>query len=219
MSTRGTFNTGRLYTDGGQRIAWQVLSTGNVVMVDASRLVDYVLVVPDPTNERVLAAYDSVSHSNPGNKQAPFNSAEMTEARALHPMLRAVAHAGQFPPVEVGASPFPIRLSINPSHLEEFRQCEYGAHEDGSTKTPTGFTAYSILNRFKTLIEIRDADEADVIYYAACSGTFGLLGNGETHAEKMRERALNKAANNVADWLRAHAKPETISQWKSADGY
>lgn len=114
---------------------------------------------------------------------------------------------------------FPMRLRINAAQLEEFRQCEYGAHEDGATKTPTGFTAYAILNRFKTLIEIRDADEADLIYYAACSGTFGLLGNGETHAEKMREHARNRTANRLADALRAHAKPETLQHWKSADGY
>lgn len=83
-----TFNTGRLYTAKGQRIAWCKLSTGNVMMVDVDRHIDYVLSVSNlvRTNADVLAAYDAI-------QQAPFNETEWLEAMELLPELTRAAGA------------------------------------------------------------------------------------------------------------------------------
>lgn len=54
-----TFNTGRLYTTAGQRIAWTVLRNNCILMVDADRMIEYVLDSrTDRTNSGVLNAYD-----------------------------------------------------------------------------------------------------------------------------------------------------------------
>lgn len=67
------WNTGRLYSPDGQRIAYQVVGTANgilmgrlaVAMVDIDRGIDYVLAVwPPVTRDAVLMAYDN-------NKQVP----------------------------------------------------------------------------------------------------------------------------------------------------
>lgn len=86
------FNTRRLYTVHGQRIAWTVLSTGNVAMVDIDRHIDYTLVIPgEPTNRTVLEAYDSNSYQDV--RTAPWNRAEHDEAYALQKELYAAAEA------------------------------------------------------------------------------------------------------------------------------
>lgn len=88
------FNTGRLYTSAGQRIAWTVLTSGHVAMWDRDRMVDYVLRIDGvPTNAKVLAAYDGVSHSNPDRRDVPYNAADYTEALALRSTLNAAALA------------------------------------------------------------------------------------------------------------------------------
>lgn len=89
--TFNAFNTGRLYTEAGQRIAWTVLSTGNVAMYDVDRMIDYVLSIPRaagsvPTNVQVLHAYDFNLHPE-------FNSEERHEARELEKALVNVARA------------------------------------------------------------------------------------------------------------------------------
>lgn len=91
-TTIHAFNTGRLYSDHGQRIAWVVLSTGHVAMYDLDRYLDYVLIVEHPTNARVLAAYDAIA-------QAPFNQAEREEARGWHERLTAAARPAKLPEV------------------------------------------------------------------------------------------------------------------------
>lgn len=86
-TTIHAFQTGRLYTNSGQRIAWAELQSGHVAMYDADRMVDYVLRIDGtPTNEKVLAAYDGVSHSNPHRRDVPWSEdtkADHFEARAL----------------------------------------------------------------------------------------------------------------------------------------
>lgn len=58
------FNTGRGYTPQGQRIAWQIIKVAlgaiDVAFVDADRQIDGVVTLEgiEPTNARVLAAYD-----------------------------------------------------------------------------------------------------------------------------------------------------------------
>ena len=83
------FQTGRWYSEHGQRIAWCVLSTGNVAMVDVDRGIDYVLLHrPDitPSHGTVLALYDR-------NFTSPYFALESKEARELEPALRAAALA------------------------------------------------------------------------------------------------------------------------------
>lgn len=94
-----TFNTGRWYSAYGQRIAWTVLSTGNVFMKDVDRHIEYVLVLPEgatPTDSAVLAAYDH-------NQTAPFNQAEFNEYRKIRNELEAAARA--LPPAGVSLPP------------------------------------------------------------------------------------------------------------------
>ncbi len=55
------FNTGRMYTDKGQRIAWAVVEPGKVLMVDVDRGLSYYLDINDKliTDTVVLAYYDN----------------------------------------------------------------------------------------------------------------------------------------------------------------
>jgi hypothetical protein len=96
------FNTNHGYTEHGQRIAYCVLSTGNVGMVDIDRGIVYVLTAPHTydlsdagggcvrvpnINERsVLEAYQY-------NREAAYNEAEGVEFRKLIPVLEAAAAA------------------------------------------------------------------------------------------------------------------------------
>lgn len=80
------FNTGRQYSANGQRIAWTVLSTGNVAMVDVDRGIDYVLVVAEPSNSGVLAAYDASAF-------APYNAEEYNEAHIANRHLEQLARS------------------------------------------------------------------------------------------------------------------------------
>jgi hypothetical protein len=54
-----TFNTGRGYTEHGQRIAATKLDDGRVLFVDVDRGIDYVSAEPiELTSSAVMAAYD-----------------------------------------------------------------------------------------------------------------------------------------------------------------
>lgn len=81
-----TFNTGRQYTEHGQRIAWTILRTGTVAMVDIDRSLDCILEVSaiDPTNADVLWAYDR-------NVYAEWNSAEYKEFARIRRALEMAA--------------------------------------------------------------------------------------------------------------------------------
>jgi hypothetical protein len=88
MAKIHAFNTGRLYTEHGQRIAWCVLSTGNVAMWDRDRFIDYVLPFPVESppvrDSEILAAYDRM-------ERAPYNEAEYREAHELQSALNEAA--------------------------------------------------------------------------------------------------------------------------------
>lgn len=128
---------------------------------------------------------------------------------------------------------FPITIKMSEALIFEFADCEYGAHEDAIDAcayadsevrnawednavlwADSGCTAYQILTRHRDRIEIRSASEADLIYYAACSGTFALA-----RGNKLDDMRRKRAANRIADILRPHAKPETVARWPRADGY
>ena len=54
-----TFNTGRNYTEHGQRIAAQRVASGAVVMIDIDRGIDYLLPTSTEFTQRgVMSAYD-----------------------------------------------------------------------------------------------------------------------------------------------------------------
>lgn len=103
------FNTGRLYTIAGQRIAWTILSTSTatpcihvVAMVDRDRMLDYVLTVYGaPTDQDVLYAYDWARE-----RQLPYvgHEADYAAARAVH---RALSEAAAAAPslTDAGVSP------------------------------------------------------------------------------------------------------------------
>ncbi len=59
MSNTIAFNTGRAYTECGQRIAARRLASGAVVMVDIDRGIDYLLpIATELTKRAVMQAYD-----------------------------------------------------------------------------------------------------------------------------------------------------------------
>lgn len=84
------FNTQRLYTIKGQRIAWTILSTGNIALVDIDRHIDYILRAPAPNtridNWTVLDAYDHADSS-----VLPWNMAEHAEFRSIQTELERAA--------------------------------------------------------------------------------------------------------------------------------
>lgn len=58
-TNRIVFNTGRLYSDRGQRIAAERLPCGRVCFVDVDRHLDYVTAAPcNLTQHAVMRAYD-----------------------------------------------------------------------------------------------------------------------------------------------------------------
>jgi hypothetical protein len=96
MAEIKAFNSGRMYSVNGQRIAWKQLDpSGRVAMVDLDRLIenifdvdfngpldrDYLRMVPDRQNAHVMQAYDRHDGRMPDYR-------EMMEVRAE---LRAAA--------------------------------------------------------------------------------------------------------------------------------
>lgn len=81
------FQTGRLYTASGQRIAWCVLASGNIAMRDIDRLIDYLLPAMDaPSNSKVLDAYDD-GHGD----KAVYSHEDRDEQRAMSEALGIAA--------------------------------------------------------------------------------------------------------------------------------
>ena len=86
------FNTHRGYSAKGQRIAYCVLSTGNIAMFDIDRGIDYILVRSDPSlpfagDSAVLALYDR------NQTQRKHIQSEYAEARSVQAALQAAAEA------------------------------------------------------------------------------------------------------------------------------
>lgn len=98
---------------------------------------------------------------------------------------------------------FPMFFRIHPTALEQFRSSEEGSYSDsraesgaaneGDTPDPDveALHVYCILGRHKGKIEVRNADEALVVYLAACSGTW------QTRWE--REHSPKRGANHEGD--------------------
>lgn len=98
MPTIHAFQSHRLYTVNGQRIAWTVLSTGNVAMIDLDRLIEYVLLpLPENFDRDYLRVMDResarVMHAYDRNLTANYSAAEQEEFRALKPAMREAAAA------------------------------------------------------------------------------------------------------------------------------
>ena len=114
-------------------------------------------------------------------------------------------------------SAFPIKLRVNPDPLGELVQSECGRWEDHGTPDHGVFDparcecddkphpfVYLIANRYTTRLEIRDAAEAEEVYWAVCSGTFQL-----SHF---------KVARRIADALRPYVKAATVRRWPAPTG-
>lgn len=86
MNRIHTFNTGRLYSAKGQRIAWTRLTTDNVAMVDVDRGIEYVLIVREFSTQGIMSAYDRC-------EQAPWDKAEQAEAYRVMRGLTEAAKA------------------------------------------------------------------------------------------------------------------------------
>ena len=60
MTNTITFNTGRNYTEHGQRIAAQRLESGHIIMIDIDRHIDYIFTDLTPFNQAgILNDYDN----------------------------------------------------------------------------------------------------------------------------------------------------------------
>lgn len=91
-TTPRAFNTRRLYTQAGQRIAYAVLAQNRVAMLDLDRWIEYVLTMDttEPVTDRaVLRAYDHHDGSMRGVWDADFQAIKS----ALYAAARAVPHA------------------------------------------------------------------------------------------------------------------------------
>jgi hypothetical protein len=103
---------------------------------------------------------------------------------------------------------FPIRIRVSKQALEEFVCSEEGSWSDHD-EAPDHQCA--ILQRHKTSIEIRNAEEAAKVYYACCSGTFQLDYKG-----------FLRTARRIANELREAAKqhdPDIVKHWPAPDGH
>lgn len=101
---------------------------------------------------------------------------------------------------------FPIVIPVTRASLEEFVESEWGSYEDAGH--PEAGHVVNILQRFKRKIEVRSAEEANLVYEAVCSGTFQLF-----------EKNFRRTALKIANALRPHALPETVKLWPGPSGY
>lgn len=130
-----------------------------------------------------------------------------TAVRKLRATLKRMARAAatprpkrepKAPPVQAApaspASTFPLVIKVAPSALADFAGSEEGAHEDGEQAREYGVSAFEVITRRRTVLEVRDAREASVVFYAVASGTF-------------REH-FRRAAERIARTLRPHVSAE-----------
>ena len=115
------------------------------------------------------------------------------------------------------ASVYPIRIRMSAATLAELEHCEYGSYEDckgdaehlarsfGEDARIEDHPVSVIANSKKTVLIIRNAAQADWMFYAVCSGTFQL------HHLRVAQR--------IADALIQHATPETVARWRYPDGF
>jgi hypothetical protein len=131
---------------------------------------------------------------------------------------------------------FPIKIKMAQRLIDDLRECELGSYEDWqgelaeAKRTGTepvdpphsGTHQYEILDRrHDGVIEIRSADEACDVYYAACSGTFQIRRDKyETGDGKKDERGY-RAACRICDILRPivqETDPELVAMWRAPAG-
>jgi hypothetical protein len=98
---------------------------------------------------------------------------------------------------------YPFTFTMHAAQLVEFGECEFGAHEDGNQKRLFGVSAYEVLRRHKTRVEIRDHREAKLIHYAAALGTF--------------EVRYPRGAQRVVDLLREEFGPSVTSYTRDGE--
>lgn len=120
------------------------------------------------------------------------------------------------------ASPFPIRIRLSERLRAELSACEEGSYSDMQAEADAGrepdrplssHTHIIASRKPRGFLVIRNAAEADDVYYSVCSGTFALR-------EKTDEFPGNlRAARRIANILRPYAKPETVRMFPHADGY
>lgn len=91
--------------------------------------------------------------------------------------------------------------------VSELEGCEYGAYEDcldrrkrGEMEPGDELTIVEILSRHTSHIILETPAEADLLFYAVCSGTFQVQ--------------HYRAACRIADLTKPHASPETMKQWR-----
>lgn len=115
---------------------------------------------------------------------------------------------------------YPIKIRVGAEFLEELYQCEYGRYEDAQDARRRGnqkaietndyqVVACDFLDRWKTVIEVRNDAELRELYYACASGTIGVRGY-----TRQANRVLSKIRNRV----RA-LDPKLVENWPRQDGY
>ena len=109
----------------------------------------------------------------------------------------------------------PVQIRATPATFDELAQCEWGAHEDkGDNHRGAGCATCIIENsRTKTVLTLRTTEQINSIYYAVCSGTFGLTDPDDP------TRGHFRIACRIADELRPYASPELVKSWPAPSGY
>lgn len=78
------FNTGRGYTDKGQRIAAALLDNGDIYFVDIDRMIDGLITGGAFTQRGIMAGYDSGSYSYGGYEiRSQYHDALTDLARSI----------------------------------------------------------------------------------------------------------------------------------------
>lgn len=109
------------------------------------------------------------------------------------------------------ADPFPMKFRMSKEDLYELVHAEWGSWEDA--RCPEGDSPHPcwVAQRHATVLEIRDAVEADRMYAALCSGTFALT----EHDGGPRRLRI---ARRICDALKPYATAETLRLWKYPNG-
>lgn len=108
----------------------------------------------------------------------------------------------------VEGATFPFYIQTIGAVIAEFKTCEEGSYEDSRhvehADDTDGPHVYTILERHRSKIEIRNEDEAFTVYLAACSGTLQLY--------------RLQAAKRICNELRKFVPPERLKLWPAPTG-
>lgn len=108
---------------------------------------------------------------------------------------------------------YPIKFDVGRDYLTELYYCEEGRYEDAQNARKAGdeetivannyqLVLCDFLDRYKTIIEIRNDAELVEFYYALVSGTIGLR----------RLTKTNRLLGLIADDVQRIA-PEQVARW------